>query len=91
MSVTIDSDEVKLLIHRATRSAQSQFGPLEDTPRDYWDMRQEATVAIWKSLQAGKCDAYAFAAGRYAAIEWQRHWRGQPETIEMILRGTGAG
>jgi hypothetical protein len=76
MNAPIDTDKLKQLAHRATRSAQTFFGPTEDTDRDYWDMRQEAAVAIWKSLSAGKDDAYAFTAGRYAAIGWQRQWRG---------------
>ena len=76
MTAQIDTDKVKQLAHRATRSAQCRFGTLEDTTRDYWDMRQEAAVAIWKAFSKGKNDAYAFAAGRYAAIEWQRQWRG---------------
>jgi hypothetical protein len=76
MSAQIDTDKLKQLAHRATRSAQAMFGATEDTDRDYWDMRQEAAVAVWKSLAAGKNDAYAFTAGRYAAIGWQRQWRG---------------
>ena len=76
MSLPIDTEKLKQLAHRATRSAQFMFGPTEDTDRDYWDMQQEAAVAVWKSLAAGKNDAYAFTAGRYAAIGWQRQWRG---------------
>jgi hypothetical protein len=76
MSAQIDADKLKQLAHRATRSAQIMFGPTDETDRDYWDMRQEAAVAVWKSLSAGKNDAYAFTAGRYAAIGWQRQWRG---------------
>ena len=76
MSAQIDTDKLKQLAHRATRSAQAMFGPTDETDRDYWDMRQEAAVAVWKSLAAGKNDAYAFAAGRNAAIGWQRQWRG---------------
>ena len=76
MTSPTDLEKLKTLAHCAARSAQAQFGALNLTDHDYWDMRQEATVAIWKSLATGKCDAYAFAAGRYAAIEWQRHWRG---------------
>lgn len=79
MSACLDSDEVKLLIHRATRSAMARFGPLDETGRDYWDMWQEASIAVWKALEADKPDAYAFAAGRYAAIEWQRAWRGMKD------------
>ena len=76
MSAPIDTDKLKQLAHRATRSVQAMFGPTDETDRDYWDMRQEAAVAVWKSLAAGKNDAYAFTAGRYAAIGWQRQWRG---------------
>jgi hypothetical protein len=76
MTAQTDPDKIKLLAHKATRSAQTRFGSLDLTERDYWDMRQEAAVAVWKSLAASKCDAYAFAAGRNAAIGWQRQWRG---------------
>jgi hypothetical protein len=76
MTAQTDPGKIKLLAHKATRSAQARFGCLDLTERDYWDMRQEAAVAVWKSLSAGKNDAHAFAAGRNAAIGWQRHWRG---------------
>ena len=76
MTAQIDTDQIKLLAHRATRSAQSRFGSFDLTEHDYWDMRQEAAIAVWKAFRAGKNDAYAFAAGRNAAIGWQRQWRG---------------
>jgi hypothetical protein len=76
MTAQTDPDKIKLLAHRATRSAQARFGSLDLTERDYWDIRQEAAIAVWKSLAAGKNDAYAFAAGRNGAIGWPRQWRG---------------
>ena len=76
MTASIDLEKLKTLAHRAARSAQSRCGLLDLNQSDYLDMRQEAAVAVWKSLAAGKCDAYAFTAGRYAAIGWQREWRG---------------
>jgi DNA-binding CsgD family transcriptional regulator len=76
MIAQIDTDQIKLLAHRATRSAQSRFGSFDLPEHDYWDMRQEAAIAVWKAFRAGKNDAYAFAAGRNAAIGWQRQWRG---------------
>jgi DNA-binding CsgD family transcriptional regulator len=75
MSAQLDFAKFNQLAHSATRSAQFRFG-VEVTARDYADMWQEAALAIWKAWCAGKADAYAFAAGRHAAIEWQRAWRG---------------
>jgi len=53
MTAETDPDKIKLLAHKATRSAQARFGSLDLTERDYWDQRIHIRTACRAAMRRG--------------------------------------